>query len=222
MNYLPGWAAGGGGQGPRKEFSFTDSEVNTGSSDSYSFTNMSIGVAEPTRLIVLAVNIRNSSFAASITSISIGGITPTHIVTRANGGNSRNGYVALYIAAVPTGTTATVNITLNSATGSAAVGLYRLVNFASAAAFDFSPTSDIDNQNNMTVDVPDQGVVVAVATLIGASSSTWSGVTENVDYPDSSDSMTHACSDFLPAETGRSVSNSGGSEPSRYLCASFG
>lgn len=205
-----------------KEFALT-ALAQQGSNSVYTFEDMVIGAPAPGRLIIVTMSLTCGSTGRSVTDVTIGGNAATIDVMRVNTGNSLNGTVAVASLVVPTGTTADIVVTLSGTnTGNIDIAIYRANKLASTTVFDIAPDTDIDNQNSMSVNVPSQGIVVAVASKINDVDATWTGVTR--DYMDDSTGhvQTMASRRGIAATTGYAVSIVTGQDPSRYACASYG
>lgn len=94
----------------RKVLAFQGHAENGTGASSYNFTSQPIGTAQSDRYVI--VGIGWSNLGPSISAVTIGGVSATVVATAANA----NGSSAMYIALVPTGTTATVAITFSSTT----------------------------------------------------------------------------------------------------------
>lgn len=114
---------------PASSISLTD-EMFTGDNRTvYTFTSRAIGAEASNRIVALAVY---SSAAASTVSVTIGGIT----ATRAAGYSVSGSYdLAIYYATVPTGTTATLVVTLSDEGGRCAIDVYRIIPGSSATTY---------------------------------------------------------------------------------------
>jgi len=83
--------------------SFTGTAGDATDTANYSFAGLSIGAAEQGRYVIAGI-IGTGLNASTFASVTIGGVVATQIVERTNGACD----AGIYIAAVPTGTTATV------------------------------------------------------------------------------------------------------------------
>lgn len=187
---------------------------DTGNVTTYTIAGVSIGVAHADRYVIVAATWASSN--TTVRTISgtptIGGINASvHAQTGAISGSALGS--AILIAAVPTGTTATISITLSGGGGSLDVGVYRVVGLASATPFDTAIASDAAGGgivSTSTLDVPHRGLVIACANFEANSGSvTWVGASGNYDESNGDGSpeiVTGAMSNDLAAETNRTVS----------------
>ena len=94
-----------------------DSNVSSGTS-SYTFTSQSFGAADASRIIVVGVGseyIPSPAFGGTA-SVTIGGVTATEIASTQQVDSASGSQGSMWYAAVPTGTTGSVAITLDGAT----------------------------------------------------------------------------------------------------------
>jgi hypothetical protein len=207
-----------------KAFGVTDTDSSTSELATYTFSAQNLGAEHAKRKIILAIAAISGATSRTLNSVTIGGVAASVALFRANSGNSRNGHVAIAVADVPVGATGDVVVTWSGTMFDTMIGVYRALKFNSSTPHDITPDADNDNENSMSVNVPDQGCVVAARALVAATSGTWTGVTEDADQATGDgDSFSVAGQGLLAAQTGRSVvSSHGGGSPSRFCCASFG
>lgn len=150
----------------------------TSSSDltAYTYSAVAIGTAHFNRHIVVAV-----VFAATddypASSVTIGGVSATLV----KGQGSR---IGLYIAKVPTGTTADIVVTYATAAVRSAIGVWRLDGLGSATAHATAGDTQVaDTQQTLSLNVPQRGVAIAAAaaTAISTTGMTWIGLNEDYD-----------------------------------------
>lgn len=87
---------------PAAVITYTDQTQNSSAQVTYTFSTRAIGSAAVNRYVICSVE--TSGTGAAISSVTIGGVGATQIVNALNS----SGRVSIWIAAVPTGTTATV------------------------------------------------------------------------------------------------------------------
>lgn len=110
--------------------------ANQGSGAStYNFNSQDIGTATPDRAVIVAIG--NGFGSHTVTSVTIGGVSASQIVTLTGGTVT----ACLWIARVPTGTTATITVNLSGNVGLgigigvwAAYGLIGLTPIASGSS----------------------------------------------------------------------------------------
>tara|TARA_R100001244_G_scaffold20005_1_gene20722 strand:+ start:56 stop:769 length:714 start_codon:yes stop_codon:yes gene_type:complete len=172
-------------------YSFTDSGITAGNASSFTFSSMAYGTADDSRIIAVTVSAGFSNVYGAISGVTIGGVTATIIVqgTNQEGGTSSidTSTTGIVAAAVPTGTSGDVVVTLSRTTNSSnrgcGIGVYRLTGPGVVAAND-TATAGINSCSNQTltvsVDTEEDGA--AIACSCGSSSlgsETWTGLTEN-------------------------------------------
>lgn len=163
----------------------TDNQNSNTSATIYTFPAMSLGAEASDRHILILVNAGlTSSSVPPISSITVGGNTATSVkeITHTNLGFSIRS--AVWIVAVPTGTTGAVVITFASSMGRCAAALLRVTGLASAAAY--ATASDTVNPCTKTIDVPAGGLLVGTsctALSSGTPVCAWTNLTESYDTP---------------------------------------
>lgn len=194
-NFLPGWfpiAVGELGFTP-EPFSLTNTDntgANVGGASSGSFANRAIGatvVAGNTRYIIAAFGgCQNAN--RTVNSCTIGGVAGSFVV----GATTNQSPSAIFIAAVPTGTTATIAWVASGSVGTMGVSLFRLINPGSSTAFDTAAALHSKGTVTLTLDIPTGGSAVAVASYRDGSTSTWNNIAEVTDVDYSSNDYTTA------------------------------
>jgi hypothetical protein len=178
---------------------FTDSDSSGSNSTTYTFTGLSIGTASATRYVIAGFAAEGGSPTAA-TNVTIGGVSATLLA-------GTGGYAAIYIALVPTGTTATVAITLNAEASRCGVGVWTAANLSSASAQD--TLTDTSDPLSGTIDVPREGAVIAIAAHGNSNGHlfTWTGATEDAEFDRGTNrTMSVAHDEVAAGETGRTVS----------------
>jgi hypothetical protein len=189
----------------------------------YNFATVNFGAADATRRIVIAVH-WGAALNRTLNSASIGGVgATTHIDALA----SASTRVAIISALVPTGTSGTVSLTFSGACAQCAIGTYRALNETSASPTDTA--NDLTVASGLvtdTINVPTNGWVVAGASFEvgGATTTTWTGVTETYDIVAGDSGIifkTGGSQTGLSSQTGRTISaqNTDTSAPAGALVA---
>lgn len=135
----------------------------------YTFSGVPLGTAAADRQIVIAVSWRKTP-ALTVTA-TIAGVSATldKLQDGADG-------VAILRAAVPTGTTGDIVVTLGAQQYMCWVSVYRLTGASTGA-----PATAGTNTNGATMTATSGSVAVAAAGAYPAASFSWSGVTKNFD-----------------------------------------
>lgn len=162
---------------------FTASAVDSVSRTAYTFSSQAFGDAHTTRQILVAAGGHRDN--RGVSSITIGGVTASNVKTQ---GQGAGGTIALYIAAVPTGTSGDVVITWDGATGGgSSVAVWRLVGLSATATDTDGEGYAEGSATNFTLDVNVAAGGVAVAATVNGNSggephtTVWSNITENYD-----------------------------------------
>lgn len=158
----------------------TDESVNSGSDNPYVFTTQAFGAEAWNRHII--VGYCTSVSGRTVSSATIGGVSATKFgeTLSADSGTT----CGFLIAAVPTGTTGTVSITLNFLNARMGIGVWRVTGLRSATptatATDTSVTSDALSNS---IAIPAGGIALGnVYAANGTVSWAWTNLSENFDH----------------------------------------
>lgn len=195
----------------RKELSFHGNATDTSNSSSYTFSAQTIGTASADRRVIVGVHMEG---ARSITSATIGGVSATIVIQ--GGGSGKSG---ILIAAVPTGTTADVVITLPGSNSSCAIGVWSVTGMTSDTAVD---TGDVfDDPAADTLSTANGGICIAVATRATIGNVNWTGATEVYDDTDGSSLLFSGASAQTTGESITISANFSGSGDGKVLFATW-
>jgi len=155
----------------------------------YTFAGQNIGSASSTRYVVAAVSLISSS-ARTISSVTIGGVTATVVPNGQTETLSFQYTIAFYIAAVPTGSTASIVVTASGVCDAAALsGVWAVYDLNSATPVD----SDGDPTGASPFSVPSvttsaDGILLAAGMYLrnsGTAAFGWTNATERSDLSSS-------------------------------------
>ena len=139
----------------------------------YTFTAQDIGAAQTDRIVAVAAY----ATGGGAISCTIGGIAATKTADLFDAG--------IFWAIVPTGTTASIVITLASGTAhNCQIGVWRIVDyinplpFHSLASFGSGSSRTTDS---IAVNIPSGGVAIYFGNRLGTTTVIWSGATERYD-----------------------------------------
>lgn len=195
----------GGRRLPKVELVYS---LDTGDNVSqYTFSGANLGAAHHSRLLVVCVasmSLTNSGFNGSVT---IGGESLTRDVQQVNTGNSENPYSAIFSKAIPAGTSANIVVSFTVQQRLCVISVYRIVNLRNNVRFDRDPIFQGDGQQEMSINVPEKGIVIGAATT--TSNVSWTGLTEDYEKTNDGWGLSSASAGPLSAETGKSVIASG-------------
>jgi len=208
----------GAGSAPFSLAFGSSSVIDSPGAGPYSFTGMTIGTAPAggeTRHVVVAIGLMHNS-AGSINSVTIAGVSASLVVGIDSGTGTSGAGVALYIAQVPTGTTATVAVSYTGGT-SLGAATYILRNRTVTTA----TSSSTAQSPSLNLNIAVGGAAIGVSMVRDGTVSTWTGLTENFDTDIRSDEWFSAASGGTPG-TPATVSLSRGSSTQRAAAvASF-
>lgn len=153
------------------------SAVNTANQQVYTFSSQNLGTASSDRYIIVSVLGRDSGTGGtSVTAVSVAGVSADLVVNRSN--NAVNSSVAaLYIAAVPSGTSGDIVITFNTTMVNAAYIAYRATGIE---VLSVDSDSSVADDPSVNLDVPVGGFAIGSGVSVSASAG-WSGLVEDVD-----------------------------------------
>lgn len=137
------------------------------------------------------------------TNPTIGGNSTTTIVTSSDS-SAADSITVIYYAEISSGTSAVFDSNFNTTPTGARIHVYRLITTASAgiSVTDFASDNSDGTVHTLSLDVADNGFVVAGAVNQNGLSHTWIGLTENGDTDiDASDFSTGASDTFVSAAT---------------------
>ncbi len=149
----------------------TNATDNTDAS-TYTFAAADIGTAASDRYVVVGFAARNQ---ATITSITVGGIAATLVKLQGN-----TDVAALYIAAVPTGATADIVVTLPGTALRAGIGVWALYGLSASGAAEATAASTAATAD-LSLTVTAGAIVIGQAYNDAGLSFAWVGLTENFD-----------------------------------------
>jgi hypothetical protein len=183
---------------------FRTSVIDTANLTTYTFAGVDIGAADPTRRVIVGVRGGVNVVTDTLSSATIAGVGATIHVQATSSINC----MAFFSAAVSAGTTATITCTFNTGFFNCGIGVWRLINAVNSAP-NFTAT-DITVSAlvlSVSIDIPSNGSLFAIAGGSTARTYTWSGATERYDQTtESPENMSGASETGLGTQTGRTVS----------------
>lgn len=170
MTFLPGFLGGAAGS-----IIFNTSAIALPAGGApFTFAAQSIGVASPDRLVAVALMY---GAVGAIGSVTIGGIAATKVIGAANG----TAFAEIWVAVVPAGTTA--NIDLGSGSGTfprLCISVYSIYGIANQTPL----STGTDITSPYSVGLSSAAGCVAIGAFINNTNTlgvTWTGLTEDVD-----------------------------------------
>lgn len=191
------------------EFAFLQAAADTANATIYTFSSQNLGTADAARYIIIAIQARGTTAGLTVSSVTIGGVAATISVQRTNSTSNYN-VAALVIAAVPTGTTGDVVVTLSVEALRSAIKMYRAVGINSATASDTD--SSVATHPTCALDVPAGGFAIGCACVAqgggAAATTTWTGIAEDSDVVvETNFTTTSASQTFVAAQTGLTLTS---------------
>jgi hypothetical protein len=173
---LPG-LAGIAGVGGRKvtSFSYQTQDLIVENFSTFTFSAKAFGTAASDRIVIVSV-VGSGGSAGTISSVTIGGVSAA-ILVQASDASLTGGIAA---AAVPTGTTGNVVVTMSTTREGCAVGIWSATGHVSASAVAVGSNTDL---STLVLPAESGGFVIAMCTNFNSPSrqATWTGATENFD-----------------------------------------
>jgi hypothetical protein len=167
----------------------------------YNFSTIAIGDAAPSRKVVVGIMSLTASGAASLTSITVGGVTASIEVASATGGRE---FAAIAIAAVPTGTTADIDVVFGDTMRRCILSVWATYDLKSSTAVDTAISAA--DPAALSVNTQNDGLIFGVGYNNTSSTGVWSGLTERFDVVSEGAQVTTADDIAASPETPRSIS----------------
>lgn len=148
---------------------------DTSNLSSYSFSSVAIGTAAATRRVVVCLAMDGAG-GRSVSAVTVGGISATQVESAAN----NNLLCDMWVATVPTGTTATIAVTITGGSVTRCMyAVYALYNTLSATATFHS--DDITSAYSISTTIAANSVTIAMFGSRGGGTSSWTNATEDYD-----------------------------------------
>lgn len=194
---------------------------NAADTNSPSFGSFPLGVAAVDRYIVVCSAGRKTGVAtAPVTSVTVGGVGLSLVNQLANAVTNLN-QAAIYGGLIPSGTSATIVVNYTSAgtmlrTGIDVYGLYGL---ESTTRFDTMASTANDPSGGL--DIPVNGVAIAIGCTAASTTVAWTGVSEDSDRNvEGTTLQASAAHSLLPnAETNRTIQATFGTDTNPVMVA---
>jgi hypothetical protein len=164
------------------DLAWTAGASDASSSTTVNYGSLAIGAADTNRIVVVAIASRMTT-VNTISSVTIGGVPATLVSgTLAQIGGTNGSSSAIYQAAVPTGTTATVSVTYGAAAVRSAVSVYRLIT-GTPTATSSNNANNVSTSIGGAVTVPSGGGGIALYwNQPGSVTVAWTNASEPEDY----------------------------------------
>jgi len=200
-------------------FTGTDVASEASGCTSCSFSSFPIGTPSPGRYVLLAIANHGSS-AGTASSVVIGGVSATKILSVVNTTRTSE----LWIALVPTGTTATVTFTESTASAWTYIGAWALYYLQNAGAATATASATTSGGSMSLSSIYAGGVAVATAAnATDGDAFTWSGLSSTAWNTGSAADGQFSGADevFATAQSSYSVSATTSGATPTFVAASF-
>lgn len=157
---------------------FLQSAVSGSDLSTYTFSSQNLGTASADRYIIASVTGRAVG-TPTLSGVTIGGVTATSVVNQVNTAGGNTSLAALFIAAVPTGTTGDVVASMSGSFLRCGIGLWAATNLDSATATDSSGSTA--NDPTYAIDVSADGFAIGCAYNADTATASWTNLTEDFD-----------------------------------------
>lgn len=180
---IQGLLAGIGGP---TSISYTHSDTGVLSSGSTSIPNVAIGPAASNRIVAVFLSAGLAALGR-ISAVTIGGVSATMAVEASS---SAIRAIAIWYAVIPSGTTATVNVTVTDTTSTfnvflLAASIYNAKSTTPVTASNYNSASGVAPSLSATLTPANGSVLFAGYSAGGAvagTTATWTNATKQVDY----------------------------------------
>lgn len=176
---------------------------DTANASTYTFSAQNLGTASSDRYIICTIGSRIGSADLNLNSVTIGGVSATIVIQETNF-TTNSGLAAIAIAAVPTGTTGDVVVTLDGTAARCLISLYSATDLSSATAHEALANTGVNP--TIALDVPTDGFAIAIATQWTATTTAWTGLTERLDTTSESNTTYSIADDaFVSGATDQTI-----------------
>lgn len=220
INELVGFQAGGV---TPASISFVGCTSVADAASPLTYTNHATGTAG-NRWTIVGVVVEDGATAFTIDSMTVGGSAATEITDNsAETGSLMQS--ALYIISNPSGTTATIDVTVSEAVTVSAVCVWAAYDLVSAAAHDTAASFHTSSGNlALSLDVPVDGIAAGIcgSEQNAADATTWTGMTEQSEARTNGNTSNYSGANTVTVGTPLSVNcNWDGSSDAIGVTASF-
>ena len=159
---------------------YCDEDSSESNLTTYTFTSVGIGTAAADRFVLCAAMAPANSGTRSFSSVTIGGISATQLVTVADASGFSEW--AIYGASVPTGTTATIVVVLDTAPDRCGIMTFEANNLQSTTPTATATQNTASAALTQSITVQSDGFILACAGIENSASRWgWTNLTEDID-----------------------------------------
>lgn len=159
-------------------YTYNNSYSSTENAASYTFSAAALGVAAPTRFVVIATARMAADTATTLNTVTIGGVDAS-VLFATNSTNTN----AFWGAVVPTGTAGDIVLSFSATQTRAAISVYSLYELNSSTPFT-TATQSLANPSSVNLGtIQSKDIILARCVTTVSTSTTWSGgVAEDSDF----------------------------------------
>ena len=166
------------GSSSTKVLTYVTATDAAGGGSPQTFATVSIGTAAYDRRVILAVAAGGGATVGTVTGITVGGVSATKIVEQLGAGNQTRSQI--WIALVPSGTTADIILTYSASVSQFGIGVWNATGLSVNTAF--ASGGSTADPGTATLACTGGGFCVSLAATFNLSTSlTWTNVTEKYD-----------------------------------------
>lgn len=192
IEYVPSTISDPGG------VTYVSNASSTANATGYTFSGQAIGTANANRQVIVGTSAQRSTGSPQATpTVTIGGVSATEVVGKAS---TDALYAALFVANVPSGTTADIVVTWPQSSNSCDIGVWAIntANFYVRDIISSNASPGTDTLSNMSGD----GFVVAYCGWNTASADvTWVGATEDFDISNAESANASGASSSITSDS---------------------
>jgi hypothetical protein len=186
------------------EVAWLENRADVTNLTTYSFSSVDFGSAQADRYIIVGIGYGSTtSDARSVSSVTIGGVSASQLT-----GYSGSNGAALWIAAVPTGTSGTVAITMSGTCANLGISAYRVAGLGSTtpvAAYS-AQTSSVTTSGSALATSAGGFVIAMLTHRDDANACSWVGVVKDFDAAASDGASTRRLSSGHASKLGNAAS----------------
>jgi hypothetical protein len=179
-----------------KVLTYQTTTFTAGSTSPFTFSSLAIGTAAANRYVI--VGIAGTATPSAVASVTIGGVTATPVVSQVAG----NSVAAIYIALVPTGTTATIVVTFTGATQKCSIGVWSATGISATPVGTASSTA---NPASLALTTVKGGFAVAHMQVDSTGSYTWTNATKEYENSNMDGFTSYSGADALTTTTSLTI-----------------
>lgn len=163
--------------------SYTDFEIQDSAATTFTYTSKAIGAIDGNRRVIVATG-STVNASRTVSSVTVGGISATQAVTAESSGSGVYARTSIWIATVPSGTTANIVVTYSASVNRSAISVWAAYGLQSSTATSTGSSSSSSDPMTASLTINTGGIGVGMAHNYyggGHTSYTWTNLTEDND-----------------------------------------